>query len=119
MSSSVGARRATVRFLTKEEGGRFTDLLSPGRSQLQMGSQMVSCIVTALEGDGLIRLGQSVDVEIAILMPDLAPMEFSELPEVTLREGTKLVAVGRFETTITKAEGIDGRPPEGDPSLPI
>jgi hypothetical protein len=66
---------------------------------------MVSCIVSALEGDGLIRLGQSIDVEIAILMPDLAPMELSELSEVSLREGTKLVAVGRFDTTIEYGRG--------------
>lgn len=57
---------------------------------------MTSCIVTALDGRDVMALGEQLQVVIQLQFPEHFEVEFPELTEVLLFEGSKLVGVGAF-----------------------
>lgn len=97
MRTSADGRSALVRFLTSDEGGRFTAPRSGVRSQLKIGDVMTSCTVTAIDGRDLMALGDEIVVRVRLQFPERFEAEFPNLVEVLLFEGTKLVAVGTFD----------------------
>jgi translation elongation factor EF-Tu-like GTPase len=97
MSSNSGDEKfvhARLRFLTSAEGGRFTPPMSGVRSQLDLGDFMTSCIVRSVTDMEVFPLGESVDVVIELIFPDVHGVKLEEMTAVRLYEGNKLVATG-------------------------
>jgi hypothetical protein len=89
-------RRAVVRFLTTEEGGRVTAPASGVRAQIEIGSVTTSCTVSRSDAEVAIPLGEEVQVLIELLFPEAYGDAFSGLSAFQLFEGSKRVADGRF-----------------------
>jgi len=92
----VKERPALVRFLTTEEGGRFTSPASGVRSQLDLGEFQTTCTVESIAGPTILPLGEEVAVTIRPLFADRLGDAFARLESVGLFEGNKHVASGRF-----------------------
>lgn len=90
------SRRASIRFLTTEEGGRQSAPSSGVRSQIDLGAFQSSCVIEGDSSDQVLSLGEAHYVNIRLVFPDQAAREFSELATVRLFEGNRLVATGDF-----------------------
>ena len=95
-SSGTTSRRARIRFLTTDEGGRQTAPLNGVRPQLEVEAYSTSCTVTSFDGATEFPLGREVDVWLTPMHPESVEDEFRALRDARLFEGTKLVASGRF-----------------------
>ena len=94
--SRVGERRARIRFLTPEEGGRSTPPLSGTRSQVELGDSQTSCIVESATTSEVLPLGEEVVVTIRVLFVKQTADAFGRLDSLELFEGNKRVAHGVF-----------------------
>lgn len=92
-------RRARIRFLTPEEGGRQVAPMSGVRSQIELGEFQSSCIVESVTGLKVLPFGTEVDVQIRVIFPDWAGVAFARVATVELFEGNRLVATGSFLDT--------------------
>lgn len=98
MSSSqlpTGERQARIRFLTTEEGGRFTSPTTGVRPQIALGKLRSSCIVESANGLDVLPLGEEVIASIRVHLAEQGSA-FQALTSVELFEGSKLVATGVF-----------------------
>ena len=92
----AGERRARVRFLTSDEGGRSRPPASGVRSQVELGEFQTSCIVESATGLDVLPLGEELIVTIRVLFVDQAADAFAGLTSLELFEGSKRVATGVF-----------------------
>lgn len=92
----AGERKARVRFLTSDEGGRSRPPASGVRSQIELGEYQTSCVVESATGLDVLPLGEEVVVTVRILFVDQAGDAFAALTSLELFEGSKLVATGVF-----------------------
>ncbi|GAA1750469.1 hypothetical protein GCM10009747_04770 [Agromyces humatus] len=90
------SRRARIRFLTPEEGGRQIAPASGVRSQIEVGEFQTSCVVESDAGLELLPLGEEMDVRIRVMFPEAAGPAFAKLAVVELFEGNRRVATGQF-----------------------
>lgn len=86
---------AVVRFLSPEEGGRFTAPADGVRSQLRLGEVMTSCVVRNTDGAQQIPLGVDIPVRIELMFGSTYESEARRLTTIELYEGKKLVGRGR------------------------
>ena len=95
-SKELSLRRALIRFLRSEEGGRVSAPLSGVRSQLELGEFQTSCVVESATGISHFALGEEVLVDIRVMHPQMLGAAFAQLEKVELYEGSRLVASGKF-----------------------
>lgn len=89
------ARRALVRFLTTEEGGRLGPPETGVSPQLKVGGVLSSCFVEGVDATTF-DLGKEYHVVLRPMFPQFVGDAFTILDEVQLYEGSHLVATGRF-----------------------
>jgi len=90
-------RKAKVRFLTHDEGGRSAPAKSGYNPHLQIGDIKTSCIVTPVESElSIMQLGTDYDVYMELLLEELYGGCIYSGMQVSLYEGHKLIGIGVF-----------------------
>lgn len=90
---------ATIRLLTKEEGGRHTPMLPGYRGQCYFYNIMdFTGVVTFAEGNDMILPGETADVTIELAMP----YYLRENDGFVVKEGGRTVAVGIINKVISE-----------------
>ena len=89
--------KASVRFLSLEEGGRYSPPISGYKPQLKIGNEQTSCKIT-LENtkDEIMHFGIEHIVFIELQFEDVYPDKSFLKCEIELYEGNKLIGIGKF-----------------------
>jgi elongation factor Tu len=88
--------KAQIRFLCQEEGGyRGTPIYSGYRPTIGIAGYNNDAIVT-LSGREYILPGEEAEIEIRFLRPDLVLPRLKPGTELTLQEGSRVVASGQI-----------------------
>jgi translation elongation factor EF-Tu-like GTPase len=87
---------ARIRFLTASEGGRLTPVMSGVRPAMKIGDTFTSCIIRATTADEVFEPGRDYDVSLELLFFEEYGHSLDMSASISLFEGERLVATGRF-----------------------
>jgi len=90
-------KNAVVKFLNKDEGGRYFPPSAGYKPQLKIDEEFTSCFITPKDASvGTMNFGVEHDVFLELQFEDLYFKKIKKNMDIKLYEGNKLIGVGYF-----------------------
>ena len=89
--------KALIKFLSSEEGGRYSPPISVYKPQIKIGNAQISCWICFEDSESkVMNFGIEHTVTIELQFKDNYPDESFLKEKIEIYEGAKLVGIGKF-----------------------